>query len=136
MYVLVYGTLMRGHANHYILQNSRYVGEGVLNDYGLYNVIPRYPGIVYKPGARVKGEVYDIDASTLSRLDHLEGEGFLYKRQSVVINCNGKKVEAFTYVWLRDVCESDYVPFEELPWRKVSREIGKKGGVSECQTTA
>lgn len=75
--VFVYGTLRSGQHNHGILENSdaafvgdTKVGGFMLVDLGAFPcVFPTYD----KEQFCVKGEVYSVDAQTLSRLDHLEG---------------------------------------------------------------
>jgi gamma-glutamylcyclotransferase (GGCT)/AIG2-like uncharacterized protein YtfP len=79
--VFVYGTLMRGHGNHRILQefNATFIGEArTLAPYMML-----YAGIPYVIHAEdygdhmethpVKGEVYEVDKAGLQRLDRLEG---------------------------------------------------------------
>ncbi len=38
MNVFVYGTLMKGNRNHFYLKNDVFLGNAVLDNYGLYNV--------------------------------------------------------------------------------------------------
>lgn len=119
--VFVYGTLMKHNRNHGILTNSRFIGAAELENYGLYIVSPHFPGIKENKLAKVKGEVYEIDASTLRRLDYLEGEGHLYKREKVIVFLNGAQHEVSTYVWIRDVDDNTFVSFESLPWKSERR---------------
>lgn len=77
-FVFVYGTLKSGQGNNRVLGASELLGDasviGALFDYGPYPVYaPAGDDIVW-------GEVYRVDSETLERLDHLEGEGYLYKR--------------------------------------------------------
>ncbi|NLC42782.1 MAG: gamma-glutamylcyclotransferase, partial [Clostridiales bacterium] len=77
--VFVYGTLMKSRNNHEsFLKSSRFVGNGILEGYSLYD-LGSYPGIKENRNDKVKGELYEIDLSTLHRLNCLEGEGTLYK---------------------------------------------------------
>lgn len=118
MKVFVYGTLMKGHGNHILLENDKFLGNAVLKDYGLYNV-SSFPGIIKQDGAAVKGEVYSISESTLKRLDTLESEGSLYIRNLVPVTLESANqiINAYVYVWNRDLNLNSYVPFEKLPWK-------------------
>jgi gamma-glutamylcyclotransferase (GGCT)/AIG2-like uncharacterized protein YtfP len=117
--VFVYGTLMYGNANHkHYLANSRYLGDGVLHGYALYD-LGSYPGVKPSESDQVLGEVYSIDAETLERVNYLEGEGSLYSLQKVRIEMEkGTFLEAGVYVYLHDVKENDKVRWEDQPWGK------------------
>jgi gamma-glutamylcyclotransferase (GGCT)/AIG2-like uncharacterized protein YtfP len=117
MKVFVYGTLMKGCRNHRLLINEKFVGEGKLQNYGLYNVTSSYPGVVPRNGAAVLGEIYDVSEKTLERLDQLEGEGRLYIRKAVSVETVNGEMEAYIYLWNRTVNEKDYVDVRKLPWR-------------------
>ena len=106
MKVFVYGTLKRGLYNHRLLTQAKYLGEGVLHDYGVFNMPVGYPGIKEAKGKHVIGEVYEVTDNELRMLDRLEGysgEGNkfnLYDRELVVVNVEGNiKEEAYVYVW-------------------------------------
>ncbi|MGI1659729.1 MAG: gamma-glutamylcyclotransferase family protein [Desulfitobacterium sp.] len=91
--VFVYATLLRGNSNHaHYLEESRYLGEAVLQGYSLYN-LGYYPGVKPCETDKVKGELYQVDKETLLRLNHLEGEGHLYalKQESVLIGRQRRK---------------------------------------------
>lgn len=103
MKVFVYGTLKRGYWNHRLLEKSKFVGEGTISGYELYD-LGSYPGII--PGEKkdeVDGELYEIDNETLIRLDRLEGEGFLYLRKEVEVDINGHMEKVLIYVYNRKV---------------------------------
>ena len=117
MNVFVYGTLMKGCRNHRLLINEKYIGEGKIQNYGLYNVTSSYPGVIQKGGTSVLGEIYNVSEKTLEKLDELEGEGSLYIRRAVSVETANAVMEAYTYIWNRSVNEKDYVDVRELPWR-------------------
>jgi gamma-glutamylcyclotransferase (GGCT)/AIG2-like uncharacterized protein YtfP len=75
--VFVYGTLKRGHCNHHLLKDARFVSKAkttsvhVMLDGGF-----PYVSQATKKGpfsGQVHGEIFEVDAKTLSRLDSLEG---------------------------------------------------------------
>ena len=100
--IFVYGTLMRGQRAAHMLEQYKYVGEFVLKDYALYNV-SYYPGIKYLQGASTIGEVYLVDEACISRMDEYEVEGSLYIRKMVNVENAEYKIEAYAYVYNRDV---------------------------------
>ncbi len=121
--VFVYGTLMQGHGNHgwLLLGNpdARFVGRGVAENLGLYNVTQGFPGVIREQGASTKGEVYEVGNATLRRMDNLESEGHMYLRERVVVHMeNGEAVESWTYIWNLDTPRPETkVPESAQPWR-------------------
>lgn len=113
--VFVYGTLMRNRWNHYYLKEQNFIGTGKLEGYEMYNV-RSFPGIVQKPDEYVIGEVYQVTEQVLKRLDQLESEGYMYKRQSERIKLEGSEMEACVYVWLGDIKGCERVMPGEMPW--------------------
>ena len=80
--VFVYGTLMNGQYNHNsYLAGAKLLGKATAEGYDMYNLGP-FPGIV-KGNGSVKGELYEIPAEDVAKLDYLEGEGSLYNRVCV-----------------------------------------------------
>jgi len=79
--VFVYGTLKRGERNHHWLQGARWVGEVELPGVVLHDLGP-FPMAVVGEG-RACGELFEVDAATLARLDQLEGYPRLYDRQQL-----------------------------------------------------
>lgn len=83
--VFVYGTLKRGISNHHLLADSDFIGNAYTVDtFKMYTV--GFPIIMPADGPEawaVYGEVYDVDDSTLKRLDNLEAEGTMYTREKI-----------------------------------------------------
>jgi gamma-glutamylaminecyclotransferase len=79
--VFVYGSLKRGSGNHRILEGSLYYGHalilGTMYDYGAF------PAVDLAGRSNVHGEVYEVSAATLDRLDSLEGHPHFYQRTRV-----------------------------------------------------
>ena len=76
--IFVYGTLMAGEANHYLMSNVLFMGEDAINQSQLLN-IGAYPALL--PGnSVVYGERYRVPVATLLQLDYLEGHPSLFHR--------------------------------------------------------
>lgn len=85
--VFVYGTLMRGFRNHRLLAQGgcHYLGRGETRpQYTLVDLGP-FPGLLDVGTTRVRGEVYEVDAPTLAKLDRLEGHPRFYERKPVAL---------------------------------------------------
>lgn len=98
--VFVYGTLMRGQANHTLMGNAIYEGKYKTdNRWGLIN-IGAFPALVPHVLA-VEGEVFTVDKETLALLDRLEGvAGGMYKRRYIyVFDEDGVRDEVYAYIW-------------------------------------
>src|SRR5690606_26884300 len=88
--VAVYGTLKRGHGNHYLLANPNvaFLGRTILT--GPYHMVSLggFPAVVRSPDVKLQNrilcEVYRIDEETLEALDILESNGQFYTRDQVV----------------------------------------------------
>ena len=121
--VFVYGTLMQGHGNHgwLLLGNpdARFVGRGVAENLGLYNVTQGFPGVIREQGASTKGEVYEVGNATLRRMDNLESEGHMYLREKCVVHMeNGELIESWIYIWnLETPRPETRVPEGDQPWQ-------------------
>ena len=73
--LFVYGTLQRGCANHSYLANQRFLGEARTGSGHSLYLLDGYPGMVRLPGNPdgVTGEIWEVDAGCLARVDELEG---------------------------------------------------------------
>lgn len=108
--VFVYGTLLKGEANHnYYLNDDCYIGKATVSGYDMYN-IGAFPGIVPGEGI-IPGELYEVDDATMERLDYLEGEGSLYIRESAQVTMStGEKTFASIYVYNQSVEGLEKIP--------------------------
>ncbi|MET0123497.1 MAG: gamma-glutamylcyclotransferase family protein [Candidatus Thiodiazotropha sp. 6PLUC9] len=119
--VFVYGTLRKAQVNHHLLASATYVG--------LYNTQPHYkmfhlrgyPGVVKGGGTSIEGEIYQVDALTMKKLDRLEGYPHTYTRElipspwgMVWIYLYRGRVEGRTTI-------STGVWCDEIYWRRWSR---------------
>ena len=98
--LFVYGTLKRKFHNHYLLESSKYLGNGhTKSKYALYeSSIPfvikdEHVSVIY-------GELYEINNETLKRLDRLEGHPNWYCREQVeIITESGQTMTAWLYFY-------------------------------------
>lgn len=100
--VFTYGTLMKGQRAYGIFGDMKFISDGILNGYGIFEV-GSYPAVVPVEGFRVFGEIYEVNEETLRRLDEYEGEGFLYLRKRLPIETESGTVPVWVYVYNRDV---------------------------------
>ena len=84
MKIFVYGTLKKGGVLHSNLDGCTYHGIDRVPNFTMFKV-GWFPAIKPTEDARecVYGEVYEINKSTLSKLDEIEGKGVLYERSTV-----------------------------------------------------
>ena len=99
--VFVYGTLMSGEANNRYLEDSTFLGAGILEGYEMYDV-GWYPAIVAGDAIAI-GELYHVPIEDIPSIDRLEGEGTLYAKKCERITVNGETTFAYVYVYLGDV---------------------------------
>lgn len=93
MKFFVYGTLKKGYWNHYILENSKFVGTFLTAPkYDLYlsDNIPFITDGLYQ----IRGEVYDVNEKVIKNIDWLEDHPNLYIKLNVMLY-NREKVTAY-----------------------------------------
>tara|TARA_R100000278_G_scaffold26745_1_gene24508 strand:- start:2735 stop:3109 length:375 start_codon:yes stop_codon:yes gene_type:complete len=99
--LFVYGTLMKGEANHSLMNGATYIGKFKTQDkWGLIN-LGYFPALVPHT-IEVEGELYEVDNDMLTRIDRLEGvDAGMYQRRTINIYDmeTGEHVEADTYIW-------------------------------------
>ena len=107
--VFVYGTLKKGHGNHerLLASNSKFIGNACTEPIFTMLHLGGFPGIVLGGHTPIKGELFEVDAETLARLDHLEGHPNFYQRVPVATTLeDGTLIPAEGYVlpekWLGD----------------------------------
>jgi gamma-glutamylaminecyclotransferase len=104
MRVFVYGTLRSGYSNHYrCLRTATFVGQATTSE--RYTMIDVGFPVLLTPGQGhpVHGEVYEVDADTVERLDMLEGKGRMYDRvRKYVRMSSGELVRLYYYVGCAD----------------------------------
>ena len=144
--VFVYGTLMKGYANHdwLLLGNpdAKFVGRGVAQNLALYNVTQGFPGVIREQGASTKGEVYEVGNATLRRMDNLESEGHMYLREKCVVHMeNGELIESGLHMEPRNPASGNQSPEGDQPGNPdatVNRETRNQPPrfcASSCETS-
>lgn len=95
--VFVYGTLMKGEANHLYLKNSTCLGAAILEGYEMYDV-GWYPAIIPGDG-RIIGELYEVPKKDIPLIDRFEDEGNLYIRKYKITS---DKALVYIYEYAKD----------------------------------
>jgi len=114
--VFVYGTLRAGGALHAHMKGADLVcSAGGVRGFAMFD-LGFYPAVEPREWLRtvVVGEVYEVDAAHLARLDRVEGVPHLYQRTLVDVVVGGGSdgddtVEAFIYVMQPGQARGDYV---------------------------
>jgi len=98
--IFVYGSLMKNWPyNQYYMQGQTFLGNARIEGFRKY-IFGGLHGIYPEPGAETPGEVYEIDARVLAKLDFLHNQGTVYSRKMVdVMLENGETIAAETYIW-------------------------------------
>lgn len=84
--LFVYGTLKKGHHNHYLLSETEFLQEKILPGFKLYYAYGKnsFPVASLSNDEQfISGEVYKIaenDKDTIRTLDRLEANGLAYQR--------------------------------------------------------
>jgi len=99
MLLFVYGTLMKGLHNHFLLKTSECLGSyKTVKKHMIYidGTIPYLSDTFQK--YNIQGEVYNVSSETLKELDELEGEGEWYIRKKIMVSdTNGDQIEVEAY---------------------------------------
>jgi gamma-glutamylcyclotransferase (GGCT)/AIG2-like uncharacterized protein YtfP len=114
VHVFVYGTLMRGGANHAVLLRlgARYVAAArtargrTLVDLGPYPALLPLDDGRDAVAPNVHGEVFALEESELATLDEFEGVPSLYLRESIDLVTDAGAASAFTYVFAKKTPKS------------------------------
>ena len=100
MKLFVYGTLKRGFGNNRCLKSARFIGAAISTAacYRMHDA--GFPILVDDPlGARVRGELYEVDRATLTACDHLEQHPYWYRRRKRrFVADDGTTYKAWVYI--------------------------------------
>lgn len=94
--VFVYGTLRPGRPAFVELGDVGEIRPALLGDHGLFGLGRPYPFARPASGERVVGEVVEVAASVLVRLDAYEGDEYVREKATVAVD--GGSDEAWVYV--------------------------------------
>ncbi len=102
--IFVYGTLKRGGSNHGWLRGQKFIAEARTQPQFRLFDLGGYPGLVAdaQNGLAVEGEVWEVDAAALARLDELEDiDGGEYARQPLPLQApfESAVIEGYVYLW-------------------------------------
>jgi gamma-glutamylcyclotransferase (GGCT)/AIG2-like uncharacterized protein YtfP len=112
MKIFVYGTLLRGEANHHFLQGAEFWGIDRLANAQLFD-LGEYPMIL--PGAGiVQGEIYLVNEEILMKLDVLEEHPIVYCRTHVTLQ-SGTAAQVY---WGRPQYVSGFPGITGGDWRQ------------------
>ena len=109
--VAVYGTLKASHGNHYLLQDSEFIGAGYTIDEHKMEVIG--VPMLYKDakGSQVEVEMYECTSWKVREdLDQLEGHPYTYRRELTdIIDLEGNTVQCWIY-FIHECPPSESIP--------------------------
>ena len=94
--MFTYGTLMKNQRNSFLMKDAKYIGDGILDNYGLYE-IGTFPAAVPMNGFKVFGEVYEVNEKDKILIDELEDEGVLYTYKTINMLVNNEMMEVGFY---------------------------------------
>jgi gamma-glutamylaminecyclotransferase len=98
MLLFAYGTLRRGQSNHSRLADARFVAEARTEPSFELVDLGGYPALLEGGDTAVSGELYELDAALLARLDEFEEVPQLYERKQISLG----DTCAHVYVMPRD----------------------------------
>ncbi len=105
--VFTYGTLMKGQSNHHYVRHCKYLGDAVLDDYGLKEV-GYYPAAIPMEGFKVYGEIYEVDGKTKAEMDELEDVGVEYDCNTVIVHSKELgDIEVLFYEYIKDTSDME-----------------------------
>lgn len=111
--IFVYGTLKRGHHNHRLLEKATFLGEATTVDDSFLMMHNRsFPYVIGNGKFFVKGELYEVDESSVVYLDRLEGHPDFYIRtvtsvrlfDGTIVDCEMYVASASTAERVRTSC--------------------------------
>jgi gamma-glutamylcyclotransferase (GGCT)/AIG2-like uncharacterized protein YtfP len=103
--VFLYGTLKRGGVSHHFLAGQRWVAAARTEPaFRLYQ-LDGYPGMVAaRAGLSIEGEIWEVDAACLDRLDKWEGTDIgLYVRAPIRLLPPHDTLPVEAYLYLKSI---------------------------------
>lgn len=101
--LFVYGTLLKGEINEYMMQDYKLIEDHVWLKGKLYDPGVGYPFLMLNTLDKVYGELYELPMESLSLLDAFEDfepgrKDNLYERVKVIVRKENQEWEAFVYI--------------------------------------
>lgn len=140
--VFVYGSLMQGFNNNYLLAKAQFLGRGKTHEelFEMYSAgaFPVLRDLTdYNEGNFCYGEVYAVNAEQMMRLDFLESNGTMYTRKKKRIKLLDQKISvegASTVAYPLESCwvylgEDDYWDWHNLPEVRISTNGDQPAGI-------
>lgn len=81
--IAVYGSLLKGFGNHRLIQDSKYIGDGLTKPEYTMVSLGGFPGVIKNGNNSIYFQVYELDDETFKRVDRLEGHPAFYKRDII-----------------------------------------------------
>ena len=126
IFIFVYGTLLSGEPNHYLLSDAEFIKTALTQpEYELVDINGHFPAMVSGGSTAVKGEVYNINKRTLALIDRLEGHPNFYKRIKISLQ-NGTSVKTYLLDFVK---AGSYSRIDSGDWRVWNR--AKKQAVKQ-----
>ena len=100
MKLFVYGTLKRGYGNNTFLRDCKFLDEAI-SLHARYSMSGNGIPFLSEGGSRhVKGELWEVDESSLERIDRLEGhpDHYCRKERVFVKKSDSERVVAWVYL--------------------------------------
>lgn len=92
--LFVYGTLLRGEANHGLIARGSFIREARTSPKFTLVNIGSFPGLVTGGSVSVVGELHEVTPQILAELDRLEGHPRFYCRSLITLN-DSSSAEAY-----------------------------------------
>jgi len=128
--LFVYGTLMRGMPNNWRLKGGRFVRTATTRpEWAMYARLNGWCPEVIEGEDAIRGELYEVPAYVLARLDRNEGHPTVYFR-SVERLSDGRDVEMYVFQWAP---EGPYIPSGS--WREHVGDVRRHYGDRLLSTT-
>lgn len=112
--VFVYGSLLSGLHNNYILRGQRKIEDAETEEKFVMLDFGEYPGLINpiddEEGVIIRGELWTVDDETLTRLDRLESAPYLYDRRVITIKVRDEFEVAWIYLYVDGGRELRNVP--------------------------
>lgn len=96
--IFVYGTLRRGGTNHFRMAGMDFISSATVH--GMLYRVDWYPALILNPDApMVRGEIYQINDTSLPALDEYEGAQY-HRVRTTATDTRGQEHEVWIWEWI------------------------------------